>query len=134
MNAQTGNPDWDTDMLLGEGQYESNANQIGFPVGVYAQVAMAACRAWNQLSTKGDLSGSVASIRQCPDELFQDFVDRLLKTASRILGDSQMGIPFITQLAYENTNCSVLRRYSAAQRTDRLSWVYSSLCRDWAFM
>jgi hypothetical protein len=29
-------------MLLGEGQYESNANQIGFPVGVYAQVAMAA--------------------------------------------------------------------------------------------
>jgi hypothetical protein len=35
MNAQTGNPDWDADTLL-EGQYESNANQIGFPVGVYA--------------------------------------------------------------------------------------------------
>ena len=40
MNAQAGNPDWDTNMLLGEGQYEGNANQIGFPVGVYAQVAM----------------------------------------------------------------------------------------------
>ena len=36
MNAQTGNLDWDADMLLGEGQYESNANQIGFPIGVYA--------------------------------------------------------------------------------------------------
>ena len=36
MNAQTGNPDWDSDMLLGEDQYESNANQIGFPFGVYA--------------------------------------------------------------------------------------------------
>ena len=29
MNAQTGNQDWDTDMLLGESQYENNANQLG---------------------------------------------------------------------------------------------------------
>ena len=41
LNAQTSNPDWDVNMLLGEGQYESNANQTGFPVGVYTQVAMA---------------------------------------------------------------------------------------------
>ena len=34
----------------------------------------------------------------------QDFVNRLLKAASRIFGDSQAGIPFVTQLAYENTN------------------------------
>ena len=34
LNAQTGNPDWDINMLLGEGRYEGNANQIGFPVGV----------------------------------------------------------------------------------------------------
>jgi hypothetical protein len=40
MNAQTGNPDWDADTLL-EDQYEGNANQIGFAIGVYAQVAMA---------------------------------------------------------------------------------------------
>ena len=76
-------------MLLGEGQYGGNANQIGFPVGVYAQVAMAAHHSWNQLPTKGDLSGSLASIRQAPDELFQDFVDRLLKSANRIFGNSQ---------------------------------------------
>lgn len=90
LNAQTGNPDWDVNMLLGEGQYEGNVNQIGFPVGVYTQVAMASHCAWNQLPTKGDLGGSLASIRQRPDELYQDFVDRLLKAASRILGDSQM--------------------------------------------
>jgi hypothetical protein len=92
LNAQTGNADWDINILLGEGQYESNANQVGFPVGVYAQVAMAAHHAWNQLPTKGDLGGSLASIRQGPDELFQDLVDRLLKAASGILGDSQTGI------------------------------------------
>ena len=95
--AQTGNPDWDINMLL-EGQYVSNANQTGFPVGVYVQVSMAAHHSWNQLPTKGDLGGSLASIRQGPDELYQDFVDRLLKAASRILEDSQTGIPFITQL------------------------------------
>lgn len=30
-------------MLWGEGRYEGNANQIGFSIGVYMQVAMAAC-------------------------------------------------------------------------------------------
>mgnify|MGYP002472341984 CR=1 FL=1 len=39
LNAQTGNPDWDSNMLLGEGPYEGQANQIGFPVGVYMQIA-----------------------------------------------------------------------------------------------
>jgi hypothetical protein len=29
-------------------------------------------------------NGNVDSIRQAPDELFQDFVDRLLKISSRI--------------------------------------------------
>jgi hypothetical protein len=87
LSGQTGNPDWDTDILLGEGQYESNANLIGFPVRVYAQVAMAVRHAWNQLPTKGDVNGSVAIIWQGPGELFQDFVDRLRKAASRIHGD-----------------------------------------------
>lgn len=50
---------------------------------------MAALCTWNQLPTKEDLSGSLASVRQAPDELFQDFVDRLLKSANRIFGDSQ---------------------------------------------
>jgi hypothetical protein len=36
-------------MLLGEGQYEGNTNQIGFLVGVYVQVAMTVHHAWKQL-------------------------------------------------------------------------------------
>jgi hypothetical protein len=63
---------------MGEGRYEDNANQIGFPVGVYAQVAMAARSAWKQLPAKGDLGGNLASIGQGPDELYQIFVDRQL--------------------------------------------------------
>jgi phosphoribosyl-AMP cyclohydrolase len=60
---------------------------------------MAASCNWNQLWTKGDLSVNLASIRQVPDECFQDFVDRLLKAASKIFGDSRAGNPFVTQLA-----------------------------------
>lgn len=49
--------------IVGEGQYQGNTNHTGFPVGVYAQVAMAAHHSWNQLPTNGELSGSLASIR-----------------------------------------------------------------------
>jgi hypothetical protein len=34
LNAQTSNPDWDANMLLGEGRYEGDASQIGFSIGV----------------------------------------------------------------------------------------------------
>ena len=61
---------------------------------------MVSHHAWKQLPAKRDLGGNLASIWQGPDELYQDFVDRLWKAARRILGDSQTGIPFIMQLAY----------------------------------
>ena len=85
---------WDINMLLGEGQYEGNTNQIGLPVGVYSQITIAAHHAWSQLPTKGNLSGNLSGIKQAPDELFQEFMDSLLKAASRIFGDPQAGVPF----------------------------------------
>ncbi|XP_052036908.1 endogenous retrovirus group K member 10 Gag polyprotein-like, partial [Apodemus sylvaticus] len=105
-NTQAGHPEWSVEMLLGEGLYEGNNNQIGFPIAVYAQIAVAARRAWNLLPSKGDLSGNLTAVKQAPDELFQDFVDRLLKTANRIFGNSQAGNPLVTQLAYENANAA----------------------------
>ena len=33
-NAQAGNSGWDSNMLLGEGPYEGQTNQIDFPVAV----------------------------------------------------------------------------------------------------
>ena len=96
------------------------------------QVAMAAHHAWKQLPAKGDIGGSLASIRQGPDELYQKFVDRLLIAASRILGNSDTGRPFIMQLAYENANANVSHHYPTTQRTDGTSGICPSLCRDWA--
>ena len=78
-------------MLLGESPYEGQANQIGFLVGIYTQIVAAAHRAWGQLPVTADVGGSLASIRHCSDEPYQNFVDRLLIAASRILGKSDTG-------------------------------------------
>ena len=56
------------------------------------------------VTVRGDVGGSLASIRQSPDEPYQNFVDRLLIAASRILGKSDTGSPFVMQLPYENAN------------------------------
>jgi hypothetical protein len=68
------------------------------------QNAAAARLAWGLLLVRGDIGGSLASIRQSSDESYQIFVDRLLIAASRIIGKSDMGSPFLMQLAYENAN------------------------------
>jgi hypothetical protein len=72
-------------MLLGEGSYERQTNQIDFPVAVYTQIVTATRHGWGRLPVKGDIGGSLASIRQSSDEPYQNFVDRLLMSASKIL-------------------------------------------------
>jgi hypothetical protein len=91
-------------MLLREGPYGGQTNQIGFPIAVDMQISAAAHSAWGLLPVRGDIGGSLASIRQSSDEPYQNFVDRLLIAASRILGKSDMGSPFVMQLAFENAN------------------------------
>lgn len=129
LNAQAGKLDWDRNMLLGEGPYEGQTNQIDFPIAVYMQTAAAAHHAWGCLPVKGDIGGSLASIWQSSDEPYQNFVDRLLISASRILGKSDMGSPFIMQLAYENANamCRAVIQPHKGQ-TDLAG--YDSLCTD----
>jgi hypothetical protein len=71
-------------MLLGEGPYEGQTNQIDFPITVYTQISAVACHAWGLLPIKEDSGGSLASIQQSSDKPYQNFVDRLLISASRI--------------------------------------------------
>ena len=70
----------------------------------------AACLAWGLLLVRGDIGGSLASIHQSSEEPYQNFVDRHLIAASRIIGKSDTGRPFVMQLVYEkaNTMCSAL--------------------------
>jgi hypothetical protein len=90
---------------------------------------MAARYAWKQLPAQGNPDGSLASICHGPDELYQNFVDRLLIAASRILGNSDMRSPFILQLAYENSNamcCAIIRPHKG--QTDLAGYVH--LCAE----
>ena len=50
-NTVAGNPAWDRDMLLGQGQFAQQ--QTGYPVQVFEQVNQIAIRAWKSLPTSG---------------------------------------------------------------------------------
>lgn len=132
-NAQSGNPEWNLDLLLGEGLCEGSARQIEYPTGMYAQIAMAARKAWIQLPTKGKGSGSLAGIRQGPEEPFQNFVARSQQAVSRTLGASHTDGPLITQLAYENANTACKADILLHKGQMDLS-EYSPLCRYWTFL
>ena len=108
-------------MLLGEGPYEGQTNQIDFPVAVYTA---AAHHAWRLLPVRGDIGGSLASIQQNSDEPYQSFVDRLLIAASRILGKSDTGSPFIMQLAYENASFSFSMIFNFLAIFHVLQWTF----------
>lgn len=92
------------EMLAGEGQYQETAQKLEFDPGVYVQINVAAKRAWYKLPSTGRQTDDLSKIRQGPDEPFQDFVARLMQTASRLLGDSDAGLLLVKQLANENAN------------------------------
>ncbi|XP_010609350.1 endogenous retrovirus group K member 10 Gag polyprotein-like [Fukomys damarensis] len=128
-NANAGAALANYDMLMGEGLFESMQAQIGCAPPVYEQIANCAHRAWKQLPMAGNLSTSLGNIRQGPDEPYSEFVHRLLEGAGKIFPDAQMGLPFVTQLAYENANkwCKpVLRPWKNKADLDG----YIQLCAD----
>lgn len=93
--------------LAGEGIYWETDQQLNFDVAVYAQVN-AADKAWNKLPSSGRHTEDLSKIRQGPDELFQDFVSRLIQTASWLIGDTEARLLLVKQLAYENANVRLL--------------------------
>lgn len=80
------------DMLAGEGPYRETGQQLRFNPAVYAQVNAAARRAWHKLPSAGRQTEDLSKVRQGADELYQDFVARLMQTAGTLMGDSDAGI------------------------------------------
>ena len=127
-NAQAENG-WNFEMLAGEGNYATTEAQIQYDAGLFAQIQTAATRAWRKLPCKGDVGSSLMGIKQGPDELFADFVHRLLTAANRIFGNTDSGTDFVRQLAFENANAAcqaAIRPYK--KKTDLSGYIH--LCAD----
>ena len=92
------------EMLAGEGPYTGANQQLDYDMVAYVQISTAAKKAWNKLPSSKEQTEELSSIRQGPDELFQDFVSRLTQASNRLIGDSEAAQIIIKQLAFENAN------------------------------
>ncbi|KAG3279014.1 hypothetical protein H1C71_006089 [Ictidomys tridecemlineatus] len=88
-NAAAGYPQRNLDMLLGNGHYEGQWQQIEYDPAIYAQIAADAVRAWKTLQGYGDLQGQLSKVIQGANEPYHEFVDRLFQTATRVFGDTE---------------------------------------------
>lgn len=127
-NAQAGN-NWTYDMLAGEGNYTTSDQQMQFDAGLFAQIQVAASKAWRKIPSKGDVSASLTGIKQGPDEPFADFVHRLITAAGRIFGSAEAGTDFVKQLAFENANAACQAAIRPYKKKTDLSG-YIRLCSD----
>lgn len=116
-------------MLAEEGPYVDITQQLGFPPGVYTQMNAAAKASWRKLSSSGWATEDLSKITQGPDEPFQNFLDHLLQTASRIIGESEAEIILVKQLAYENGNSACQSAFRSFRKKPYLS-DYVCLCAD----
>ncbi|KAL6037286.1 hypothetical protein STEG23_015159 [Scotinomys teguina] len=79
-NAATSFLGQNLDMLTGAGQYADLGAQIQYDPEAYAQISVAARRAWKALPNKAS-GEQVSKVIQGPSEPFAEFVDRLLQLA-----------------------------------------------------
>ncbi|XP_015455725.1 LOW QUALITY PROTEIN: endogenous retrovirus group K member 5 Gag polyprotein-like [Pteropus alecto] len=117
------------DMLAGEGPYKENVNQLTYPAGAYAQINTAAKEAWKSLPCSNRKTEELSKIRQGPDEPFQDFVDRLLNAAGRLISDPEAETILVKILAYENANSACQAAIRPFKRKGDLK-DYIRLCSD----
>lgn len=71
----------------------------------------------------------LSKITQGPDELFQDFVSRLMTTTERQLEDSEAELLIVKQLAYESANSACQATIRPFRKKGNIS-NYIQLCSD----
>lgn len=77
---------------MGKGHFASSDDQMQYDPGLFTQIQIVAMKAWHKLPVKGDPVAPLTAVRQGPDELFSDFVHRLMTTAGRIFGNAEAGV------------------------------------------
>ncbi|XP_037382727.1 endogenous retrovirus group K member 10 Gag polyprotein-like [Talpa occidentalis] len=121
---------WTLEMLIGEGNYSDQNNQINFPPGLYAQISVAALSARRKLPSKNNTGTPLIKIRQASREPYSDFVDRLQTAAERMLGDTAGSSDFVRQLAFENASPACQAAICPIRRTTSTIMDYVRACAD----
>ena len=107
-NAQSNNAAMNVitrDQLLGDGQWQTTAQQLGLSDLALEQTAKIVKKAWMKLPVPSDgHSPGFASIRQGATESYSDFVSRLLVAVERQIDNHKARAMLQKQLAYENAN------------------------------
>lgn len=109
---------WTFEKLSGQGKYAAEAQQQHLPVDLLAQTANAALSAWRAVPAKGSVITPLTKVIQGAQEVYSEFVSRLLEAAERTLGDEDVENKLIKQLAYENANsaCQAVLRSKIRDR------------------
>ena len=55
------------------------------------------------MSKKGEAQSHLTKVTQGPLEPFSDFVARMMEAAEKIVGDSDVAMPFVMQIIYEQS-------------------------------
>ncbi|XP_065745497.1 igE-binding protein-like [Phocoena phocoena] len=125
-NATNGQPAWNAEMLLGQGQWLNN--QTVFPVEVYGQINQIGMQAWRALPNKGEVTGNLTKIIQGSTEPFSDFVARMMEAAGRIFGSVDDALPLVKQLLYEQSTKECRRAITPIKGKSLEAWM--KMCRE----
>uniref|UniRef100_A0A8C9DZL9 CCHC-type domain-containing protein n=1 Tax=Phocoena sinus TaxID=42100 RepID=A0A8C9DZL9_PHOSS len=125
-NAANGQPAWNAEMLLGQGQWLNN--QTVFPTEVYGQINQIGMQAWRALPNKGEVTGNLTKIIQGSTEPFSDFVARMMEAAGRIFGSVDDALPLVKQLLYEQSTKECRRAITPIKGKSLEAWM--KMCRE----
>ncbi|XP_062056024.1 endogenous retrovirus group K member 5 Gag polyprotein-like [Lepus europaeus] len=95
---------WTEAMILGIGNFNTDAVQVRYPVELLQQIKDCGMRAWKVIPKKGEIRYSLTKILQGPNEPYADFVNRLYEAAGNLLANAEEAAPLLHRLAYENAN------------------------------
>ncbi|XP_062058485.1 endogenous retrovirus group K member 5 Gag polyprotein-like [Lepus europaeus] len=119
---------WTEAMILGIGNFNTDAVQVRYPVELLQQIKDCGMRAWKVIPKKGEIRYSLTKILQGPNEPYADFVNRLYEAAGNLFANAEEAAPLLRRLAYENANKHCHEALRPWQHKDVTTFM--KICRD----
>lgn len=109
------------DMLMGEGDWAQPNDQLHLPCPALVQCTDIAVNAWRQLKSQGVKTSGLSTIKQKPEEPFEEFLSQLKDSVEKIITNDEAAQIVIKQLTFENANTACQTLLRPIKRTGNLS-------------